>query len=175
MKPAGAAQRAIYAWLIARFPAGYRARVGESMLDTFEDMIQQDPGALPGLYADACLHLLKENIVNTKVQFVIVAVAGLLCGFVPRALNLQVPGSVYLVWGAIALLIGALQKDVRTLLVSGGLFGLLLAFSLLSPGIASAPDALGYVAMLVFASLAGVGAGILAAGAGFLAKNRLIN
>lgn len=168
-------QRAIYAWLVARFPAEYRARVGESMLDTFEDVLQHEPGGVPGLYADACLQLLKETVMQTNLRFVIVAVAGLLCGLVARALNLQVPGSVYLLWGAIALLIGAAQTDGRAWLVSGGLFGLLLALSLLAPGMASAPDALGYSAMLVLASLAAVGAGMLAAGVGFWVRNRLIS
>ncbi|MCW5873969.1 MAG: hypothetical protein KIS88_04920 [Anaerolineales bacterium] len=170
-----ARQRAIYAWLIARFPAAYRARVGQSMLDTFDDLLEREQASLFNLYADACLHLLKENLMQTNLRFVIVAILALLCGFVPRALGLQVPGSVYVVWGVLALLIGAAQSDIRTMLVSGGLFGMLLALSLLAPGMASAPDTLGYVAMLVFVSLAAVGAGILAGAAGFWARNRLIS
>lgn len=164
--------RAIYKWLISLFPADYQAQVGESMLDTFDDLRRAGASWLD-LYADICLHLLKERLMQSNLTYLVVAIAAVLCGSLARVLDLQVPGSVYLAWGALALLLGALQRDSRTLQISAALFGLLLAFSFLLPKLGAAPDPRGYLVVMALAGVAAAAASLLAANAGFWARLRL--
>lgn len=64
--------REIYKRLIGWFPDGYRARVGEAMLDTFDDLSRErrtSGSSLAfafGLYSDLLFHLLKENLMAAK-------------------------------------------------------------------------------------------------------------
>lgn len=120
------------------------------------------------------MHVFKENLVKTNVIYLGVATVAILCGYLARVLGLQVPGSVYLLWAAVAFALGALQTELRIATISAALFGLLLALSFLLPAFGSAADGRGYLVLTLLSSLVAIAGGLLAAGAGFWARRSFL-